>query len=145
MSSMHLLDPLVRNGSQGSTNDGRSLFLSVIGWVLDLDTMALKASVNPVSSGSSTESLATGVAFAIRGYVSCLKQPGREALQIRTHATRLLPGVLLALTAMMTTAQPSPSPQAVGTRASELLSQVMEAVQWITDEYWSSDSKSLPR
>ena len=140
MSSLHLLDPLVQNGS---TNDGRSLFLSVIGWVLDMDIRALMVSGNQADPSDSTTENSTGVAFAIKGYVSCLKQPGREALQIRTQATGLLPGVLLALTAAMMTT-PSPTPQAT-TRAAELLSQVMEAVQWITDEYWSSDSKSLPR
>ena len=136
MSNLHLLDPLV-NG-QGSTNENRLLFLDVISWIIDLDPKGLSVSGCHPHLVSSA-----GAAFAIKGLVSCLRMPGREALQLRTRAVQLLPGVLLGLTAPGT--QPSPPTPPSTPWSATLLTQVTEAVQWIADEYWSTASKVLPR
>ena len=141
MSSFHMLRSLIPSpGSQlVSTHDNRSLFLNVLSWILDLDPKCVLA--ESTQAAISSQAPSTGIKIAISGYVSCLKLPGREALQLRTRAIQLLPGVLLGLTsAVQPPSSPGPLPPTV-----TLLSEVTEAVQWMADEYWSSDSKSLPR
>ena len=155
MGSLHLLAPLVLGAASPSASigfsagaspsvDDRSLFLLVLGWLLDLDP---KATLLPGSDSSQAavpfppSAPLTGGAFVVEAYITCLRLPGREALQLRTQALQLLPSILLGLT----------SPAAAGPVGARtpgrdaLLLRVTDAVQWMADEYWASDSLALPK
>ncbi|GAX74142.1 hypothetical protein CEUSTIGMA_g1591.t1 [Chlamydomonas eustigma] len=175
LSHMHLLQPLLSGSARQSSialtdlPDQRALFLQLLHMVLSLSPTLFFSKAAPahqtepvvvcspehhdVETGTKV-----GVEFVVEAYIMCLTMPGRDGLKIRTQACRLLPqmlsGLCVARSHVVIGQVPALNTDStiqdaavckVITNCQHLLQNLLKAVQWLADEYWSGDSRLIPK